>query len=113
MAKEFAERWYLDLKHRQIRGESISENSFGQAAERFMKEYEVMTGGTRNKDHVRGQNARITNHLLPYFGKMALSNVTTASVQDYRCQRRRKSLPMGRSKRRPVWGCALERVALK
>ena len=29
------------------------------------------------------------------------------------CQRRRKSLPMGRSKRRPVWGCALERVALK
>ena len=83
LAKEFAERWYLDLKHRQIRGESISENSFGQAAERFMKEYEVMTGGTRNKDHVRGQNARITNHLLPYFGKMALSNVTTASVQDY------------------------------
>lgn len=84
LAKEFAERWYLDLKHRQIRGESIGDRTFAHAAERFMKEYEVMTGGTRNKDHVRGQNARITNHLLPYFGKMALSNVTTAAVQDYR-----------------------------
>ena len=36
-----------------------------------------------------------------------------SSIFHPECQRRRKSLPMGRSKRRPVWGCALERVALK
>lgn len=65
-AKEVAETWFLDLKHRQIRDEAVSGRSFAQAADRFMREYEVMTGGTR--DHVRGHVSRLNNHLLPFFG---------------------------------------------
>ncbi len=83
-AREFAEHWYMNLRLRQSQGEKLSDKTFVQAAERFMKEYEVMTGGTRNKDHVRGQYARITNHLLPYFRKKTLSQMTTGAIQDYR-----------------------------
>lgn len=84
LAKEFAERWFLDLRHRQIRGENTGEKTFTLAAERFMKEYDVMTGGTRNKDHVRGQFSRIKNHLQPFFGKLPLSKVSSGAVHDYR-----------------------------
>ncbi len=87
LAKEFAEKWFLDLKHRQIRGERVSDKTFAQAADRFIREYEVLTGGTRNKDHVRGQFSRIRTHLLPFFGKLALSDVTSGAVQDYRVYR--------------------------
>ena len=86
-AKEVAETWYLDLKHRQIRGEAVSGRSFAQAADRFMREYEVMTGVTRNRDHVRGHVSRLNNHLLPFFGKKALVDVTSGVVQDYRLHR--------------------------
>jgi hypothetical protein len=82
-AKEFAEHWYMSLKLRQSKGEKLSDKTFAQAAERFIKEYEVMTGGTRNKDHVRGQFSRISNHLLPYFGNRPLSEMTTGAIQDY------------------------------
>ena len=86
-AKEVAETWYLDLKHRQIRGEAVNGRSFAQAADRFMREYEVMIGGTRNRDHVRGHVSRLNNHLLPFFGKKALVDVTSGVVQDYRLHR--------------------------
>jgi len=86
-AQEVAETWFLDLKHRQIRGEAVSGRSFAQAAARFMREYEVMTGGTRNRDHVRGHVSRLNNHLLPFFGKKALVDVTSGVVQDYRLHR--------------------------
>jgi len=32
LAKEFAERWFLDLKHRQQRGESVSTKTLAHAA---------------------------------------------------------------------------------
>ncbi|MBZ0130482.1 MAG: site-specific integrase [Rhodobacteraceae bacterium] len=83
-AKDFAEDWYLELRNKKNRGELLAEKTFGQAADRFVKEYDAMTGGTRNKDHVRGNIGRIRNHLLPYLGGLALSQVTTATVQDYR-----------------------------
>ncbi|MEM7242977.1 MAG: site-specific integrase [Pseudomonadota bacterium] len=83
-AKEFAEDWYLELHGKKARGELLNEMTFEQAADRFMKEYEVMTAGERNKVYVKGHKARLKNHLLPYFGKMGISQVTSGVVQDYR-----------------------------
>ena len=83
-AKDFAEDWYLELRAKRTRGELLSERTFGQAVERFVKEYEVITDGDRNEVYVRGHKARLRNHLVPYFGKMGLSQVTSGAVQDYR-----------------------------
>jgi hypothetical protein len=83
-AKDFAEDWYLELRAKKSRGELLSERTFAQAAERFVKEYEVITDGDRNEVYVRGHKARLRNHLIPYFGNMGLSQVTAGAVQDYR-----------------------------
>ena len=72
-AKEVAEDWYLELRAKKSAGELLSERTFSQAAERFQKEYEVMTEGERNEVHVKSHYARLRNHLIPYFGKMGLS----------------------------------------
>ncbi len=87
-AKDFAEDWYLELRAKKTRGELLSEPTFAQAAERFEKEYELMTDGERNEVYVRGHKARLRNHLVPYFGKMGISQVTAGAVQDYRIYRR-------------------------
>ena len=86
-AKDFAEDWYLTLRGKKIRGELLSEKTFSQAATRFLKEYELMTAGERNKDYVRGHHARLNNHLLPYFRKMGLSQVNSGAIQEYRMYR--------------------------
>lgn len=67
-----------------MRGELLSEKTFAQAAEKFFAEYELLTDGERNKDYVRGHRARLDNHLLPFFGKMGVSQVTAGAVQEYR-----------------------------
>lgn len=87
-AKEVAEDWYLELRAKKARGELLSEKTFAQAAERFVKEYEIMTEGERNEVYLRGHKARLKNHLVPYFGKMGLSQVTAGALQDYRIFRR-------------------------
>lgn len=83
-AKDFAEDWYLELRAKKASGELLSERTFKQAAERFEKEYEIMTEGERNAVYVRGHKARLRNHLIPFFGAMGLSQVTAGAVQDYR-----------------------------
>jgi hypothetical protein len=55
-AKEFAEDWYLELRGKKARGELLSELTFAQAAERFTKEYELMTAGERNEIYVKGHS---------------------------------------------------------
>jgi site-specific recombinase XerD len=87
-AKEVAEDWYLELRVKKSAGKLLSERTFAQAAQRFQKEYEVMTEGERNEVHVKSHYARLRNHLIPYFGKMGLSQVNSGAVQDYRIFRR-------------------------
>jgi integrase len=86
-AKDFAEDWYLGLRGKLSRGELMSEKTFKQAAERFTIEYEVMTEGERNAKYVQDHQSRLRNHLIPYFGKMGLSEVTPGAVQGYRLHR--------------------------
>ena len=86
-AKEFAEDWYLELRGKKSRGELLSEHTFRHAADRFVQEYELMTAGERNPVYVNGHKGRLKNHLIPYFGRMGLSQVTSGAVQNYRIHR--------------------------
>jgi integrase len=56
-----------------------------------------MTAGERNEIHVRSHSARLNNHLLPYFGEMGLSQVTSGAMQDYRLHRLNSEKPPSRS----------------
>ncbi len=86
-AKDFAEDWYLEMRGKLRRGELSNEKPFKQAALQFLREYEVITEGQRNEKYVKDHEARLRNHLIPYFGDMGLSGVTAGAVQEYRIAR--------------------------
>ena len=88
-AKEFTEDWYLELRGKLKRGELKREKTFNVAADQFTREYEVMTHGERNAKYVADHQSRLKNHLLPFFGELGLSEVTTSQVQEYRMGRMR------------------------
>lgn len=87
LAKEFAEDWYLELRGKSRIGQLKTERTFADAAKQFLQEYVPLTNGERNPRYVKDHEARINNHLLPYFGKMALSAVTAGKVQEFRVMR--------------------------
>lgn len=91
-AKDFAEDWYLELKGKHKRGEIKVGKTFRQAAERFVREYEIITEGQRNAQYVREHGARLTNHLLPFFGDMVLGEINPGTLQEYRIHRREKAM---------------------
>jgi len=86
-AKDFAEDWYLDLRGKNNRGELKSEKTFKQAAEQFLREYEVITEGHRHPGYVEGHERRLHLHLIPFFGDKGLSEITPGLVQEYRISR--------------------------
>jgi integrase len=86
-AKDFAEDWYLELRGKLKRGELKSGKTFAEAATRFLHEYEVITLGQRSPRMVEQYECKLRVHLLPYFGKKWLSEITPALVQDYRIHR--------------------------
>jgi len=86
-AKEIAEDWYLQLRGKLRTGEIKTEKTFREASEQFLREYELMTQGQRSKVYVEGQHRRARVHLVPFFGKMGLSEITAGAVQDYRIHR--------------------------
>lgn len=83
-AKDFAEDWYLGLRQMKSEGTLTTGQTFSLAAKRFTDEYEIMTEGERNPVYVQGHYGRLRNHLLPFFGKMAVKDITAGVVQDYR-----------------------------
>jgi integrase len=87
LAKEVAEDWYLGLRGKSRAGLLLSEKTFAQVAERFLKEYEVITEGERSKRWTEGHEIRLRVHLLPFFGELGISQVTPGKVQDYRIHR--------------------------
>src|ERR1700730_11479540 len=86
-AKDFAEDWYLGLRAKDRLGLIKNEKTFRQAAEQFLKEYEIITEGTRSRKWVAGYGIRLRLHLLPFFGDLGLSEITTGKVQEYRVER--------------------------
>lgn len=91
-AKDFAEDWYLELHGKHKRGEIKNEKTFAQAADQFLREYEIITQGQRSKRYVENHQARLRLHLLPFFGAMALSDVTSGQIQEYRISRRERAM---------------------
>jgi len=87
LAKEFAEDWYLTLRDRGRHGELPTGKSFAQAAKAFEEEYEAITQGRRSPKWVQGHKDRIRLHLMPYFGKMSVTEITSGAVQKYRVHR--------------------------
>ncbi|MBH5373371.1 tyrosine-type recombinase/integrase [Bradyrhizobium glycinis] len=88
LAKQFAEDWYLGLRGKAKAGLlKKNEKTFKQAAEQFLKEYEVITEGHRSKRWIEGYGIRLRLHLLPFFGDMGLSEITPGKAQEYRVHR--------------------------
>ena len=86
-AKSFAEDWYLGLCGKSAAGLLKTETTFAEAATRFEKEYEIITEGQRSPLWVRGHKDRLRLHLVPFFGKMGLSEISAGTAQDYRTHR--------------------------
>jgi hypothetical protein len=78
-------RLYVPAYRPSKRGEK--EKTFREAATLFLQEFEVLTQGQRNRQYVQGSKRRLNLHLLPFFGDLALSELTSGKVQEYRLQR--------------------------
>jgi integrase len=91
-AKEIAEDWYLQLRGKLRNGEIKTEKTFREASEQYLREYEIITQGERNKDYVKGQHWRSEGHLIPFFGRMGLSEITAGKVQEYRIKRHEEAV---------------------
>lgn len=87
LAKEFAEDWYLELRGKSRAGQLKQERTFADAAKQFVREYVPLTNGERNPRYVKDHEARLDNHLMPYFGNIGLSTLTAGKVQEYRVMR--------------------------
>jgi len=90
-AKDFAEDWYLELRGKLKTGEIKKEKTFTQAGDQFLREYEIITEGQRNPEYVEGHKSRLRVHLLPFFGKMGLSEINPGQVQEYRIHRHQEA----------------------
>ena len=87
-AKQIAEDWYLELRGKARAGLlPKGGKTFNQAADKFEEEYEVITEGERSPKWVEGHKIRLRVHLRPFFGKMALADITAGKVQEYRVHR--------------------------
>ncbi len=87
LAKDFAEDWYLTLRGKHSRGELTSEYSFAFAGKKFLREFEADTIGERNPKCLKNHQNRMRIHLLPFFGNLGLSEITTTKIQEYRLAR--------------------------
>lgn len=91
-AKEIAEDWYLELRGKARAGVLTSGPTFKKAADQFLAEYETITQGQRSPEWVKTYALMLRLYLVPYFGKMALSEITAGKVQEYRIHRRQLSI---------------------
>ena len=91
-AKEIAEDWYLQLRGKLRSGEIKTEKTFREASEQYLREYDIITQGQRSKDYVKSLHWRSTVHLVPFFGPLGLSEITSGKVQDYRVHRHQEAV---------------------
>src|SRR5262249_32636547 len=55
-------------------------------------ECEIITQGQRNPSYVEDHHRRARIHLVPFFGDMGLSEVTSGAIQEYRVHRLQKAM---------------------
>ena len=63
------------------------QQTFREAASRFMVEFEALTKGQRNPIYVDGHRARLANYLIPFFGAMSVREVDAGVIAEYRVMR--------------------------
>jgi hypothetical protein len=100
-AKEFAGDWYLQLRGKLRSGELKSGKLFREAAELYLREFDIITQRQRSPTYARGQHARTNGHLIPFFGRMVLPEVTAGKVNEYRIHRLEESNAINIMKPRP------------
>src|SRR6266446_5559646 len=86
-AKAIAEDWYLELHGKLRSGEIKTEKTFREASEQYLREYDIITQGQRSKVYVACQHWRSRVHLVPFFGRLGLSEISAGKIQDYRIHR--------------------------
>jgi integrase len=86
-AKDVARDWYLGLMGKYRAGELKEGVTFRTAAEHFVKEFEVITQGERNKEYIESLAMRLRVHLLPFMGDRVVTEITPGLVQEYRVHR--------------------------
>src|SRR5271155_316737 len=84
VAKQIAEDWFLALRGKDRAGLLKSEKTFSQAADQFLKEYQIITEGQRSPRWVEGHGIRMRLHLLPFFGTLGVSEVTAGEGEGKR-----------------------------
>ena len=73
-------------------GELKAEKTFREVPEQFLRECEIMTRGERSKQYVKGQYLRSSVHLVPCFGNMDISKITTGKIVEYRIHRHQQAI---------------------
>ena len=87
-AKDFAEDWFLELKGKVKRGEAKGGGvTFAKAADEFLREVEALLTDERGPTYVAEHRWRLKVHLVPFFGKKGLTEITPGLVQEYRIHR--------------------------
>lgn len=87
-AKSFAEDWYMGLRGQSHAGIlKPREITFEKVAKQFLLEYEAITEGQRSEKWVQGYEIHLRLHLIPFFGKLGISEVTSGKVEEYRVLR--------------------------
>jgi integrase len=88
LAQEKAEDWYLELRGKARAGLPTTEGkAFGAAADTFMSDYEASVEGQRSDRWINEHKAHIENHLKPFFGKYAVTQIDQDRAQEYRLHR--------------------------
>ena len=59
-----------------------------EVSEHYLREYDIITQGQRNKRYVDGQHWRCRGRLVPFFGNLGISEITAGKIQDYRIYKR-------------------------
>jgi integrase len=88
-ARQYAEDWYLEIRGKARAGllPLKKEKTFAEGSEQFLKEYQTITEGERSKKWVEGHGIRLRVHLVPFLGKLGVSEITPGKVQEYRVHR--------------------------
>lgn len=86
-AKDVARDWYLGLMGKYRAGELKEGVTFRTAAEHFVKEFEVITEGERDKEYIKSLSISLNAHLLPFIGDRVVTDITPGLVQEYRVHR--------------------------
>src|SRR5262249_19476667 len=65
---------------------------FKKAAAQFLEEYEIITQGNRSPSWVASYSMMLRVHILPFFGEIPVSQVTSGKLQEYRIHRRKTAM---------------------